>query len=139
MGSARIKGRQLMLTIDGTDQWADMTAVTIENEEAEADTVTFEDAATAGGARQYFLNITAVQSTETASFWRMAWDSTGTEVPFVYAPHGNELPSEAQPHFTGTCKVGPPPVIGGEAGRASTYTFETRMDCTAKPVLDTGV
>lgn len=138
MASKRIKGRQLALQFDATDYWADATACTLDNEEAEGDVTTFADAAEQGGARQYFLNITAVQSTDTESFWRYVWEHTGEDVPFIYAPHGNETPTEAQPHFTGNCTIGPRPAIGGEAGRETTFTFETRFDVDGVPVMDTG-
>lgn len=136
--STRIKGRQLALQFGTTDYWADQTSVVLDNEEADSDTTTFEDAAAEGGARQYFLELAAVQSTDTESFWRYIWEHTGETVPFVYAPHGNEVPTAAQPHFTGNCVIGARPKIGGEAGRASTYTFETRFDVEGTPVLDTG-
>lgn len=138
--STRIKGRQLALQF-GTpsiDYWADQTACVLDNEEADSDTTTFADAAAEGGARQYFLSLTAVQSTDTASFWRYVWEHSGEKVPFVYAPHGNETPSESKPHFVGTCTIGPRPAIGGEAGATSTYTFETRFDVEGTPVMDTG-
>lgn len=141
MASTRIKGRQLALKFGtpSVDYWADATAVTLENEEAEDDTTTFEDAAQEGGARTYYLNISAIQSTDTAAFWRYVWEHTGEEVPFIYAPHGNAVPSATQPHFTGTAKVGPRPAIGGEAGRETTFTFETRFDVVGVPVMDDGV
>lgn len=136
--SNRIKGKALRLTLDGEDHWADLTACRIDNEEADDDTVTFQDAAQEGGARQWFMEITAIQSTDPTSFWSLVWDSSGTKVPYVYAPHGNETPSPTQPHFVGVLEIGPPPAIGGEAGRTTTYTFETRFDLEAKPVKDTG-
>lgn len=137
MASPRIKGRQLALIIDGVNYWADQTACVLDNEEGDEDTVTFEDAAAAGGARQYFLSLTALQSTAGDSFWRYCWDNTGEDVPFVYAPHGNAAASATQPHFTGTCTIGPRPAIGGEAGRDVTYTFETRFDVIGTPALVT--
>ncbi len=140
MGSARIKGRQLSLQLGtpAVDHWADLTSCILNNEELDEDTVTFEDAATPGGARLYFLELVGVQSTVPDSFWRMVWEQTGAEVPFTYAPHGNAEPTPEQPHFVGTVKVGPRPAIGGEAGRDSTYTFETRWDVVGVPVLDEG-
>lgn len=138
--SARIRGRQLMLTMGtpANDFWADATSVILDNEEADQDTVTFEDAAQAGGAVQEFLTITAIQSTDPDSLWSYVWDHVGEDVPFVYAPHGNEEPTAAQPHFTGTCTIGSRPSIGGEAGRTNTYTFETRWDVVGKTVKDDG-
>lgn len=139
MGSTRIKGTALALQLGtpAVDYWADATSVVLDNEEADQDTVTFEDAA-AGGGRQYFLQITALQSTATGSFWRMVWDQAGEEVPFTYAPHGNETATAAQPHFLGTCKIAAKPRIGGDAGTSNTYTFEIRLDVIGEPVLDDG-
>ena len=141
MGSPRIKGRQLKLLVGSSpavDVWADTTAVTLDNEEAEDDVTTFEDAAAPGGARQEFLTITAIQSTDPTSLWSYVWDHTGEEVPFTYAPHGNEVASASKPHFLGTCTIGPRPTLGGEAGRDTTFTFETRWDVVGSTTKDIG-
>lgn len=137
-GSTRIKGNKLKLAFGtpAVDYWADATAVTLENEEGETDTTTFADAAE-GGARQFFLNISSIQSTQATSFWRNCWDNSGAEIPFTYAPHGNAVATEDEPHFVGTCIMGPKPTIGGEAG-TGVYTFETRFDVVGTPVLDAG-
>ncbi|MGC5584151.1 hypothetical protein [Ornithinimicrobium sp. W1665] len=141
MGSTRIRGNKLALTFGtpGTDYWADATSVVLENEEKDSDVVTFEDAAGESGTdRQWFFTISAVQSTATGSFWRYLWESTGEVVPFTYAPHGNETATAEQPHFLGTCKVGPKPSVGGEASRTSEFTFEVRLDVETGPTLDEG-
>lgn len=134
--TTRIKGVALTLKFGTTDYKADVTACTLTNEEAESDVVTFEDAA-GEGQRQFYLNITAIQSTDTASFWRYVWENAGTTVAFVYAPHGNETASAAQPHFTGNVKVGPRPTIGGEAGAGNTFTFETQWEVEGVPTMVT--
>ena len=139
-GSTRIRGRQLSLKL-GTptkDYFADTTSVVLDNEEADADVVTFADAAEPGGARQSFLTISAIQSTDPTSLWSYLWEHTGEEVGFTYAPHGNEVPTAAQPHFIGVCTIGPRPALGGEAGRSTTYTFETRWDVVGAVVKDDG-
>ncbi len=134
--STRIKGTGLLLEIDGVDYYADCTSVVLENEDAAAGVTTFADAA-AGGSKQWFFTITAIQSTDTASFWRSIWSNTGDIVNYVYAPHGNATASSSQPHFTGTVKIPAKPSIGGEAGTNTEYTFELRMDCQEEPTLDT--
>lgn len=138
-GSTRIKGNALKLTFGspGEDYWADQTSVVLENEEKGSGVTTFEDAA-AGGSRQWFFTLSAIQSTQATSFWRYLWDNEGAEVAFTYAPHGNETPSADQPHFVGMCKVGPKPSVGGDADREGEYTFETRLDVTSGPTLDDG-
>lgn len=137
-GSTRIKGTKLALTLGspGTDYWADITSYLLTNEEADSDVVTFADASE-GGARQYKLTGSAIQSTEAASFWRYAWESTGEEVAFTLAPHGNAEASAAQPHFVGTVKIGPKPDIGGEAGN-SAFTFDFEWEVVGTPTMDTG-
>lgn len=134
--STRIKGTALKLVIDGVDHYADCTSVVLDNEEAAANVVTFADAA-AGGSRTFFFTISAIQSTDTTSFWRDLWDSTGTIVDYTYAPHGNTTPTTSQPHFEGTVKIPAKPSIGGEAGIDTEYTFEVRMDCQETPTLVT--
>ena len=136
MGSTRIKGVALTLKIADVDHHADITACTITNEEPASDVVTFEDAA-GEATRKFLLNITGIQSTAADSFWRYAWANAGSTVAYVYAPHGNEVPSASQPHFTGNVKIGPKPAIGGQAGAANTYTFETVWECTDVPALVT--
>lgn len=59
--SARIKGTGLVLEIDGVDYYADCVSAVLENEEAAAAVTTFADAA-AGGARQFYFAIEAIQS-----------------------------------------------------------------------------
>lgn len=140
MGSTRIRGRQLKLLV-GTppvDQYADTTSVILDNEEADEDVVTFEDASQPGGARQEFLTIAGIQSTDPDSLWDYCWENEGDEIAFTYAPHGNETPTAAQPHFIGTATIGPRPTLGGEAGRSNTYTFETRWDVVGKVTKDIG-
>lgn len=138
-GSTRIKGAQLTLKFGtpGLDYKCDTTAVTLENEEADSDVQTFCDAAE-GGARTFFFNITLIQSLQSTSFWRYAWESTGELIPFTYAPLGNEVATADAPHFVGMVKVGPKPTIGGEAGASNTFTSEVRWDVEGAPTLDDG-
>ena len=133
MGSTRIKGAALQLTVGTTDYWADVISVTLENEEAAAGVTTFEDASL-GGARQFYLTGSAIQSTASGSFWDYLWDETNRlDVAYVYAPHGNATPTVNEPHFEGTLRLGPKPFIGGEAGVDNEFTFDFRFDCNEEP------
>lgn len=143
MGSPRIKGNKkpvLTLGSPGADQSADLISYTVENEAADSDTVTFEDAEN-GGGRQFYLRGSAIQSTKSTSFWRYVWENTGeTSVPYTIAPHGNAVATEDEPHFTGTLTIGAKPTIGGEASTStsSAFSFEFEFEIDGEPVLDEG-
>jgi len=143
MGSTRIRGNRkplLKIGTPGSDYSSDITAYTIENDEADADVVTFEDAAN-GGARQFFLRGSATQSTQNAAFWRYVWENSGDEgVPYTVAPHGNAVPSANEPHFVGTLTIGPKPKIGGEANSSATgaFVFDFEFKIDGEPTMDKG-
>lgn len=136
--STRIKGNALALTFGGTDYWADATSVLLENEETNTGVTTFEDASNSGG-RTYFFTISAIQSTDPSSFWRYLWENTGEVVAYKYAVHGNATATDAEPHLTGTVKIGPKPSLGGDASVNGEYTFTVRLDTQEEPTLDTGL
>lgn len=142
MGSPRIKGNtKPLLTIGtpGSDHAADLLSYRIENEAADSDAVTFEDAAK-GEGRQFYLRGSAIQSLATASFWRYVWDNSGkVAIPYTLAPHGNAVASTTHPHLVGTMKVGPKPTIGGEASTDpnSAFQFDYEFIIDGEPTLKT--
>lgn len=143
MGNPRIAGNKkpvLTLGTPGSDYSADLISWTIENEEADSDVITFEDAEN-GGGRQFFLRGSAIQSTATAAFWTYVWENSGdTEVPYTIAPHGNAVATTSQPHFVGTLTIGPKPTIGGEASasKTSAFTFDFEFEIDGEPTKDDG-
>jgi hypothetical protein len=137
--STRIKANALKLSIGGTDYWADFSSVSLQSEDASSDVNTFYDASL-GGRRDWFFTVSGVQSTESTSFWMAAWDDAGSEVAFIYAPHGNASASSSQPHFTGTLRIPAKGafVIGGDASSDGTFSFDgVRMDVVGDVTLDT--
>lgn len=142
MGSTRIRGNVkpvLTLGSPGSDFAADLLSYLFENEAADADTITFEDAAS-GGARQWFLRGSAIQSLASASFWQYVTENSGESVAYTVAPHGNAVASASQPHAVGTLKIGPKPSFGGEANTSSTsaFTFDFEFEVDGEPTWDTG-
>jgi len=137
--STRIKANALLLSIDGTDYYADFSSVVLQSEDASTDVTTFYDAAL-GGRRDFYFTVSGVQSTEATSFWRSMWDNAGDEVAFIYAPNGNATASASEPHFTGTVRLPPQGALqlGGEASADGTFAFDgVRMDIVGDVTLDT--
>lgn len=127
----KYRGKDLSLTFEGDEVNLEATSVLMDNEDADADAITFAELAD-GDALQWFFGITAVSDYGASSFWTFCWDNAGEDVAFVFKPYGNATPTTAQPHFTGTATVNKKPPVGGEAG--SVFTFETRFDIIGVPV-----
>lgn len=132
--SARIYGRSLYLTVDGTDYAPDVQECVIGFEPKDTDDMTFAEASGAG-ADQGEMKIKAIQSTDTASFWRYAWSNPGAEVVFAMAPHGNPVPTADKPHVTGTLTVGTRPDLGGAADPKKAYSFEVSWTAVVDAAL----
>ena len=132
MGSPRIAGVALKMVVDGVDHWADVTSCLMDGEDvADGHEVPYRES--------WWFDLTAVQSTHRGSLWTFLWENRGqrgipAQVPFVYAPNGNALPTEDEPHFTGMVGIPGPPPLGGEAGKDIEYTFTVRLPITQGPV-----
>jgi hypothetical protein len=130
----RVKGTKLLLTFDAGDNvYAQVTNYQLAHEDASDDLVTFLQASQ-GGSSQPQITVTVVQSTAANSLWTKLWDNSGQIVAFTLAPHGNDAPTEAQPHFTGYVQIpSNKPTLGGDAARQSPgFTSEvTMLVCTA--------
>jgi len=131
--STRIKGQNLILTIDGDDYAMDATSITLTNEDKDGEVRTFADVTP---PKQWYFEIEGIQSTATNSLWSLLWNEDGTEgIAYVFKPHGNASASASQPHFTGTVSVKGKPPIGGTAD--TTFTFTYRLECDQEPTMDT--
>lgn len=128
-----LKGQTLSLTIDEEEYNCNISAAKITAEESDDDFVTFCPNAS-GASYDYHLTATIGQSLESTSLWSYIFDHEGEEVPYVFAPAGNEEPTLSEPHFTGSVKIGKMPDLGGEASKTgSVWTSEIDWLCTAKP------
>ena len=129
-----LKGQTLSLEIDDIEVNCDISAAKIAPEEADDDFTTFCSAAQNKTAYDYHLTFTAGQSLDADSLWTYVFDHEGEEVNYVLAPAGNAVASIAQPHFTGTVKIGQMPDLGGEASRTgAVWTWEADWLCNGKP------
>ncbi|HEY0696449.1 MAG TPA: hypothetical protein VGD43_01395 [Micromonospora sp.] len=133
---AALGTRLLKITVGGTDYTAQVSKAVITSTEADADFVTFADAA-AGGAREYKLEFTAVQDLATTTLWDKVWSTPGTSVACVLMPYGNATPSVTQPHYTFNATITEPDgdFLGGEADASTTarMLFECAWVLAAKP------
>lgn len=127
---AKYKGKDLSLTIDGVEVNLEATSVTLNNEEADTDAVTFAELA-AGTPMQWFFEIEAVADYGTGSLWDTLWTQSGSSVAFVFKPYGNVAPSPTQPHFTGNATILAKPPVGGSANEV--FTFDARLDVDGEP------
>lgn len=133
---AALGTRTLILTIATVDYTMQVSKAVITSQEADSDFVTFSNAA-AGGAREYRLEMTAVQDMAATTLWDKVWSVSGTTVPFVLKPYGAAAASPTTPHFTGNVVITEPDgdFIGGEADSSTTarMTFEVAWVLDAKP------
>jgi hypothetical protein len=148
--STRIKANSLSLKINGTEYMADLSSVELQAEPASSDSETFYEAGL-GGVGDWFFTVSGVQSTDTASFWKAMWDAAGTEVEYIYAPHGNSTATASKPHFRSKNAASPQVVVstvripmrgmfvmGGQASADGTFSFEgVRMDIIGEPFYAT--
>lgn len=133
---AALGTRLLKIEIDGTEYTAQVSVAKITSAESDADFTTFADAA-AGGARDYFLEFTAVQDAASGTLWSEVFTSAGDEVPCVLMPYGNATPTVGEPHFEFDAVITEPDgdFIGGEANKSTSarFTFEGKWPLAAKP------
>lgn len=126
----RIDGRNLSLIIGGIEVSCDSTSVLLDNEQADADMTTFGDVI-AGNDRRWFITITALPDYHApGKLWSLLWNlAPFTPIAYSLTPYGLGTP----PTFQGEAMLDQPPPIGGDAG--SVWTFDTRLTCTAEPLL----
>lgn len=133
---AALGTRLLTISVDGQDRTAEVSAVRVTSGESDSDFVTFADAA-AGGAREYRLEFTAVQDTDTGTLWDEVFSNAGDTVAVVIAPAGG-APSLTNPSFSMNAIISEPDgdLLGGEADASSTarFTFESSWVLEGKPV-----
>lgn len=126
----RIDGRNLSLTFSGVEISCDSTSVVLDNEDNDADLVTFGDVV-AGNDKRWFFTVSGLPDYGAGTFWSLLWDTPAfTPIPYVFNPYG-AAPSAATPSFTGDVMVDRKPSVGGDAGVP--WAFDARLTCTANP------
>lgn len=123
--SPRIRGKKLGFKLDAKELWPDMSSVELAPVDSD-DSTTFGSIQAGGTTMQ--LKITGIQSTAKTSLWRTLFDNVGKTVPFMLAVHGNEIPSEDQPHIEGTCTIEKPPPLSTEVNTTSSFDLELPVE-----------
>jgi len=134
---ARVTPRLIALEVDGEDRSDEISKAFVNSAKAERDFMSFTEARGAG-ARDYVLAMTIVQDHASDTLWDLIWTGSGTEVAGVYAPYGNEVPTEPQPHYEITAVVSEPEgtLMGAEAtdSASAVASIDVEWQLTGKPV-----
>lgn len=128
--------RSLILEIAGEEVDNQISKGVVTAGESDADFTTFR-VARGGGAREYRIEMTAVQDHAEDSVWDLTFTSAGETVPFLLRPYGNAVPSVSQPHYSGNVTIAEPDGdwIGGEANSSTSarFTVDLSWVCDGKP------
>jgi hypothetical protein len=127
----RVKANSITITVDGDDYTTDLSSIMLQSEEASSDVTTFSDA-TSGGARDFYIEMSGVTSTDATSFFMVCWNNAGDEVPFTL-----ETSAATAGDFSGTLRipaVGSIP-FGGDASADGTFSWSgVRFEVVGTPV-----
>lgn len=119
--STRIKGQKLGFQINGRPVWPDMS-------EAELSPSSDDSYATFGsiqaGGTPMKLKVAGIVSTAATSLWRLLFDNVGKDLPFIFAPNGNDTPSADQPHYVGKVTIKEPPALPVKINEVSSFDLE---------------
>jgi len=122
---ARIKGKSIVFEVDGTEYAGGVSNVVISSAVNTLGFGDYED------SLDFTCAVTGFQDTAAASFHTWLFTNPGVSVNILYAPHGNETASAAQPHFSASGYAEVVPNIGGAAGEY--FTFDVNFILDGKP------
>jgi hypothetical protein len=122
---SRLRGKTIIFEVDGTEYSGGVSNVNMTSEVGEKGFGDYED------SLDFRAQVIGFQDFASTSFHTYLWDNPGKTVSITYAPHGNEVASTTQPHFTATGYAETLPTIGGAAGEYFVYDITFILD--AKP------
>jgi hypothetical protein len=126
----RVKANSITITVDSVNHTADLSSIMLQSEEASSDVTSFADAAS-GGARDFFIEMSGITSTDVTSFFMVCWNNPGDEVPFSLATTSSDAGA-----WTGTLRIpaaGSLP-FGGDASADGTFSWSgVRFDVVGVP------
>ena len=119
---ARIKGKNIVFEVDGTEYAGGVSNVVFSSAVNTLGFGNYED------SLDFTCAVTGFQDTAAASFHSFLWENPGVTVNVSFAPHGNSTPSASQPWFTATGYAETVPDLGGAAGEFFTYDLTFILD-----------
>lgn len=119
--SPRIKGQKLGFQINGKPVWPDMSSAEL-SPSSDDSFATFGSILAGGTPMQ--LKVSGIVSTAATSLWRLLFDNVGKELPFIFAPNGNDVPTSDQPHYIGRVTIKQPPSLPVKINEVSSFDLE---------------
>ena len=123
---ARIKGKSIIFTVEGTDYAGGVSNVVFSSAVGTLGFGNYED------SLDFTCAVTGFQDTAAASLHSYLWANPGATVDIAFAPHGNSSATSAQPWFTATGYAETIPNLGGAAGEF--FVYDINFILTGKPV-----
>lgn len=135
MTSTRLRGKSLTLKIGSTEVVGDFNSVVLQSEDAADDVSVFGST-----ARDFFIDITGIQSTDDTSFQTFCWNNAESEVLFYFRPQGGTSTTASAtnaPIYKGTLIIPPKGAlaVGGEANPRGSWTWQARFDIVGTPEI----
>jgi hypothetical protein len=119
---ARIKGKSIVFTVEGTEYSGGVSNVTFSSAVGTLGFGDYED------SLDFTCAVTGFQDTAAASLHTALWNNPGVTLSITYAPHGNATASPSEPHFTATGYPEVVPNLGGAAGEYFVYDLNFILD-----------
>jgi hypothetical protein len=119
---SRLRGKTIIFEVDSTEYSGGVSNVNMTSEVGELGFGDYED------SLNFRAQVIGFQDFAASSFHTYLWDNPGKTVSITYAPHGNEVATTSQPHFTATGYAETLPTIGGAAGEYFVYDITFILD-----------
>lgn len=119
---SRIKGKTIIFSVDNNDFAGSVKSVKFSSAVGEMGFGNYED------NLDFTCQVTGFQDVAEASLWSSLYATPGATVELTFAPYGNEVASNAQPHFTAMGYAETLPDLGGAAGEYFVYDLTFILD-----------
>jgi hypothetical protein len=119
---SRIKGKSIIFSLDDIDYAGAVKSVKFSSAVGEMGFGNYED------NLDFTCQVTGFQDVADASLWSSLYATPGAQVELTFAPYGNEVASNNQPHFVASGYAETLPDLGGAAGEYFVYDLTFILD-----------